>query len=69
MWGDVSDDRYVRERQGLRREIDGLRPQENIINITDSDRAADLLKDQPQSWSHRGATGHPREALVKGLPV
>ena len=69
MWGDISDDQYVRERQGLQREIDGLRPRENMINVTDLERGADLLKDLPQLWSHPGATDHQREALVKELLV
>ena len=67
LWGDVSDEDYMRERKSIQQEIDSLKPRREATSLPDMDRAAQLLQDIPQLWAHPGTTDHQREAMVREL--
>ena len=65
LWGDLNDQEYRAERTALERRlklVEGLvRPRE----VPNLDRAAALLDDLRELWSHPGVTDEQRESLIK----
>jgi hypothetical protein len=64
-WGHISDDEYLREWNGLERQLKLISPRDVDIKIPNLERGAELLSRLRNLWSHPGVTDHQREELVK----
>jgi hypothetical protein len=65
LWGDLSDEKYLHDRQGLERQLKALASSTASIHIPNLKRAAQLLEDLSSLWDHPGVTNHQREALIR----
>jgi hypothetical protein len=64
-WGDISDEKYQKEKIPLQRELRIVNPDPTPTNLPNLERAAQLLNDLPTLWSHDGVTLKQRESLVQ----
>ena len=64
-WGDLSDDRYRREREPLERQLKLVSRPAIPTQLPNLERAAQLLGDLPALWTHHGVSHEQRETLVR----
>ena len=65
LWGDLSDDEYRREREGLVRQLKLVAKPSQSPQLPNLERAAQLLEDLQALWLHPGVTHEQRESLVQ----
>ena len=64
LWGDLSDQDYLKEREGLRRQLQALKSTVPSVQIPNIDRAAELLNNLPALWKHPGVEDSQRQQLL-----
>jgi hypothetical protein len=64
-WGDLTDDDYRRERHELEGQLKSIKGTELPVQMPNLERAAELLKQLPELWSHPGVSNEQRGKLVK----
>ncbi len=65
LWGDLSDEKYRRERESLERQLKLVAQPAQPPQLPNLERAAKLLEDMPTFWLHPGVTHGQRESLVR----
>ena len=65
LWGDLSDEEYRREREGLERQLKLIIHPVQPSQLPNLERAVKLLEDLPALWLHPGVTNQQREAFVR----
>jgi len=64
-WGDLSDERYQREREILQRQLKLVEVPSRPPQLPNLERSARLLDDMQVLWSHPGVSDEQREKLVR----
>lgn len=65
LWGDLSDEAYVGERDRLRRQLQALKASVPVARIPNLRRAAELLNDMPALWQHPGVEDRQRQEFLQ----
>jgi len=64
-WGDLSDEKYQREREILQRQLKVVAEPARPPQLPNLERSAQLLDDMQALWSHPGVTDAQREELIR----
>jgi len=64
-WGDLSDEKYQRERETLQRQLKLVEVPSRPPQLPNLERSARLLDDMQVLWSHPGVSDEQREKLVR----
>ena len=64
-WGDLSDEKYQRERENLQLQLKAVAEPARPPQLPNLERSAQLLDDMQALWSHPGVTDAQREELVR----
>jgi len=65
LWGEVTDEEFKSEYQGLARQLKTLEPTVSGALTPDLERAAKLLKEMPVLWQHPGVTAEQGRELAR----
>ena len=65
VWGDLSDKKYRREREGLERRLKLVATPVQSHQLPNLETAAGLLRDLPALWLQPGVTDGQRKTLVQ----
>ena len=65
LWGDLSDERYISEKEALGRQLKLVSGPPPISQLPNLERSAQFIEDLQTLWQHPGATDQQREQLIR----
>ena len=65
IWGDIADEEYRQDRAALERQLKLLERPAQPRELSNLERASQLLEDLRELWLHPGVTDEQREGLLR----